>query len=163
MPLTPATHAQKRALFLTQFHNNSNDNYSRISQNHNHLIDESNKNQLSENLQSSTSSRIIGLTTLIISQSGSLQGTVPETSPITLVPLISSSNVLGLLAAGPSSLSSLLMIGIKSGTGMFNSEWTLENFRLENISVDRSSLSCTIFSGNPTSIKTSAFLMRESL
>lgn len=65
---------------------------------------------------------MIGLTILIISHSGSLQGTVPETNAITLVPSIPSSKVLGLLAAGPSSLSSLFMIGIKSGTGMLSSE-----------------------------------------
>lgn len=121
--------------------------------------------------ESSTSSRMNGLTTVIKSQIGVLQSTLPEGKARTFVPEgpVNDSVVdfvfssIRLRFDGMASKSFTWFSTIASGTGMFRSWWTSFKLRLANICVSNSSLRRTIFSGKPTVIKFSAFFIKPSL
>lgn len=96
-----------------------------------------------------------GFTMCIISQIGLLHGTGPLGRTITLVPGTSSKllSTLALFDGGPSWE---WFRSIGSGMGIFNSWWTFDRSWWENPGVSNSSLSLTIFSGNPFTISCSA-------
>lgn len=110
--------------------------------------------------ESSTSPRMTGFTTLMISQIGALHFTEPEGRIITFVPITSDVSTRARFADGWSSLS---ITGIGSGTEMFKVWCTSLKFLSENSFVARSSFSSTILAGNPTTMRSSAFFISASL